>query len=68
MRIRTAAPPGKLVIWKRVARKDSWEPKKVGLGISYSSETCGQRCGEQTPSARKLFFRTNLLYVPNIKM
>jgi len=27
-----------------------------------------QGCGEQTPSARKLFFRANLLYVPNIKM
>ena len=27
-----------------------------------------QGCGKQTPSARKLFFRVNLLYVPNIKM
>jgi len=27
-----------------------------------------QGCGKQTPSARKLFFRVNLLYVPKIKM
>jgi len=25
-------------------------------------------CGNQTPSARKLFLRANLIYVPNIKM
>jgi len=27
-----------------------------------------QVCGMQTPSDRKLFFRANLLYVPNIKL
>jgi len=27
-----------------------------------------QGCGKQTPNARKLFLRANLLYVPNIKM
>jgi len=27
-----------------------------------------QGCGEQTPSARKLFVRANLLYIPNVKM
>ena len=27
-----------------------------------------QCCGKQTPSDKKLFFRANLLYVPNIKM
>ena len=27
-----------------------------------------QGCGKQRPRARKLFFRANLLYVPNIKM
>jgi len=27
-----------------------------------------QGCGKQTPGARKLFFRANLRYVPNIKM
>jgi len=27
-----------------------------------------QGCGKQTPSARKLFFRANLLYVPDVKM
>jgi len=27
-----------------------------------------QGCGKQTPSARKLFFWANFLYVPNIKM
>jgi len=27
-----------------------------------------QGCAKQTPSARKLFFRVNLLYVPNVKM
>ena len=27
-----------------------------------------QGCGKQTSSARKLFFRANLLYVPSVKM
>jgi len=40
--------------------------------VILTRQTCGQRlswpAGKQTPSDRKLFFRANLLYVPNIKM
>jgi len=43
------------------------------VNMILTRQTCGQRsnraqCGKQTPSARNLFFRANLLYVPNIKM
>jgi len=42
------------------------------VNVVLTRQTCGQRsrqgCGKQTPSARKLFYRANLLYVPNIKM
>ena len=40
--------------------------------VILTRQTCGQRssktAGKQTPSAMKLFFRANLLYVPHIKM
>jgi hypothetical protein len=44
----------------------------VGSTVILTRQTCGQRSSRaaesKTPSVRKLFFRANLLYVPNIKM
>jgi len=42
------------------------------IHVILTRQTCGQRLSRaaesKTPSARKLFFRANLLYDPNIKM
>jgi len=38
------------------------------LALRTSVDLLTENCGKQTPSDRKLFFRANLLYVPNIKM
>ena len=55
-----------------LANRFNWSNRKKSL--NRSDRFIGQRinklqgCRKQTPSARKSFFRANLLYVPDIKM
>ena len=55
----------KFLLWKR---NDLSVVCKRDLDAANLRPALEQSCGKQTPRDRKLFFRANLLYVPNIKM
>jgi len=60
----------KLELWTKVCCGNETIRRycKRDLDAANMRPALEQGCGKQTPSARKLFFRANLVYIPNIKV